>query len=75
MLISTSAYEMAWGIDFSMMPEFAQFILPTHSANFLGEDFYASNEISTGFYIIDILGRILVGYGIYQTIQASRKFK
>ncbi len=45
-------------------------LLPTHSIDYL------DNENPTGwFYIFDFLGRIFISYGIYQTIQAFRKYK
>ena len=48
-----------------------QFLLPTHKSQYLGVDF----SYNMGFYIFDFLGRLLVGYGIYQFIQAFRKYR
>lgn len=50
---------------------FVQFLIPTHKFDYLG------NKVDTGtaFYILDFVGRLLVGYGIYQFIQAFRKYK
>lgn len=48
---------------------FIKFFIPTHDLDFMNE--FRPN--AAGF-IIDFLGRIFVGYGIYQTIQAFRKF-
>ncbi|WP_313000824.1 pentapeptide repeat-containing protein [Chryseobacterium gleum] len=52
---------------------FWQFILPTHRFDYLGNG--CGLEYYIGFYLFDFLGRIFVGYGIYQTIQAFRKHK
>ncbi|MHB1179197.1 MAG: pentapeptide repeat-containing protein [Daejeonella sp.] len=49
---------------------FAEFLLPTHGTAYL------KAEIPNVFsYLFDFLGRIVVSYGIYQTIQAFRRFK
>jgi hypothetical protein len=48
---------------------YAQFLLPTHNVNYIEEN------ASWVFYVFDFIGRIVVGYGIYQTIQAFRKYK
>lgn len=45
------------------------FLNPTHGDDLLG------NNNTFLFYLFDYLGRIAVGYGIYQTIQAFRKYK
>lgn len=49
---------------------FWQFILPIHRFDYLGDTKYGG-----GFYFFDFLGRVFVGYGVYQTIQAFRKHK
>lgn len=49
---------------------FWQFLLPTHRF-----DYIEVNPVSKRFYFYDFFGRIAVGYGIYQTIQAFRKYK
>ncbi|WP_433628953.1 pentapeptide repeat-containing protein [Chryseobacterium cucumeris] len=49
---------------------FWQFILPIHRFDYLGNIKYCKE-----FYLFDFLGRIFVGYGMYQTIQAFRKHK
>ena len=46
------------------------FLLPTHDYEYLNE--LIPNTFS---YLFDFMGRIFVGYGIYQTIQAFRKFR
>lgn len=48
---------------------FVQFLIPTHAFN------YIEKSPPGQFYLLDFLGRIIVAYGIYQTIQAFRKFK
>ncbi len=50
---------------------FVQFLIPTHKFNYLGDNI----DLKTGFYLFDFFGRLLVGYGIYQFIQAFRKYK
>ena len=46
------------------------FMLPTHNINYMDVE-----NPTWLFYVIDFLGRIFVSYGIYQTIQAFRKYK
>lgn len=75
---STSKYEMANAFDWSIVkentPGYVQFLIPTHRFNYL-DNFMEGYKINPKFYIWDILGRIFIGYGIYQTIQAFRKYK
>jgi hypothetical protein len=51
--------------------QFINFLNPAHSINYIDElnPFYGIP------YVFDFLGRIAVGYGIYQTVQAFRKFR
>lgn len=49
---------------------FLEFLNPTHKFEYIQEE-----NLTTKFYIFDFLGRIFVGYGIYQFIQAFRKYK
>ena len=51
------------------------FINPTHKFDYLGDHVISGAFTKSGFYIYDFLGRIFVGYGIYQTIQAFRKYR
>ena len=51
--------------------QFINFLNPAHSLNFIDE----LNPFFGIPYIFDFLGRIAVGYGIYQTVQAFRKFR
>lgn len=47
---------------------------PAHSIKSLKE-LYRVDQFGVGFYAFNYISRIFVGYGIYQTIQAFRKFK
>lgn len=74
-LISTTTYRFSFNIlkwdfqdEFGM---FIQFLIPTHKFNYLGEEVGRTSL----FYLFDFLGRLFVGYGVYQFIQAFRKFK
>jgi hypothetical protein len=49
---------------------FTQFLNPVHKI-----DIYKIIDLPPIIYLVDFLGRISVGYGIYQTVQAFRKFK
>lgn len=46
-----------------------QFLLPTHHVEFMS----ALNP-KDGAYIVDVIGRIVSSFGIYQTVQAFRKY-
>lgn len=78
-LLSTSIYKLS---DFTHpffiiegnVSHFLNFLNPTHKFNYLGKEF-ALETFYIGFYIWDFVGRIFVGYGIYQTIQAFRKYR
>lgn len=48
---------------------YVQFILPTHKFDFMN-----ITQLPDESYIIDYLGRIVSAFGIYQTVQAFRKF-
>lgn len=49
---------------------FSQFFIITHNFDFMSS-VASINGLS---YFIDVIGRILIGYGIYQTVQAFRKY-
>ncbi|WP_299365447.1 pentapeptide repeat-containing protein [Winogradskyella sp.] len=51
---------------------FVQFLNPAHKFDFMNK---VDENPRTYFYIFDFLGRIFIGYGIYQTVQAFRKYK
>lgn len=74
-IIATDNYSVGFSninlIDFtSCVKYFFTFILPTHSINYLDAE-----SPKVFYYLWDFLGRIFVSYGIYQTIQAFRKYK
>ena len=50
------------------------FLNPTHNPNFI-KDIFQIENLNSGYYVFDFIGRIFIGYGIYQTIQAFRKFR
>ena len=82
LLLTFLSTEVFWGrICFSCefdcsvigytVKQFIVFLNPTHKITYI-------NELKPFLgipYIFDLLGRIAVGYGIYQTIQAFRKYK
>jgi hypothetical protein len=55
---------------FNDLKYFLEFLNPTHKFDYIQED-----GLTTRFYLFDFIGRIFVGYGIYQFIQAFRKYK
>ena len=55
--------------DWSLETYF-RFLNPAHSYDFLQN--FNPNDWA---YLIDTIGRVLIGYGYYQTIQAFRKYK
>lgn len=59
-----------WRIEDLDWELFIQFLNPVHKM-----DIYKIKDLPSITYLLDFLGRIAVGYGIYQTIQAFRKFK
>ncbi len=74
-VIQTSLFRFSFCLDKEAFSEgfkyYWQFLLPTHKFEFLREN----TEYSSWYYFFDFLGRIFIGYGIYQTIQAFRKYK
>lgn len=73
--INTENYKFTLDIsqwEFSKgLSAFVQFLIPTHKFDYLGREII----LTPWYYVFDFLGRIFVGYGIYQFIQAFRKFK
>lgn len=75
-LLSTDVYTFSfrnfiyWEDFIKCTKYFFTFLLPTHSIEYLDTE-----RPNMFFYLWDFLGRIFVSYGIYQTIQAFRKFK
>ena len=74
-VMATSKYEFT--STFSLMAfwdgltYFVQFLLPTHKFEYLGDGV----QYGTLFYVFDFIGRLFVSYGIYQFIQAFRKYR
>lgn len=75
-LIATDSYQFSidpckWEFQ-KGLEYFVQFLLPTHKF-----DYMAADEVilTPSFYVLDFLGRLFVGYGIYQFIQAFRKYR
>ena len=54
----------------NLYPYYFEFINPTHRVDFIGRE--AKEPLLANF--IDLLGRLIIGFGIYQTIQAFRRF-
>lgn len=74
-IIATDNYK--FGIQYINIEDFTTCIkyfftalLPTHSINYMEIE-----KPKMFFYLWDFLGRIFISYGIYQTIQAFRKYK
>ncbi|MFT7012054.1 MAG: hypothetical protein ACJAWR_002078 [Flavobacteriales bacterium] len=78
LILLTDNYELGFDIEvlFELIPNYIEFLNPIHKVSSI---LNACNKIEAGskwlFYLIDFIGRILVGFGIYQTIQAFRRFK
>jgi hypothetical protein len=51
---------------------YVQYLNPTHRTDFMKA---VGENPTKGFYVLDFVGRIFIGYGIYQIIQAFRKYK
>ena len=58
-----------WDAIFTVLSHFLEFSNPTHKTNFITDDIYGWSSF------IDYFSRILIGLGLYQTIQAFRKHK
>ncbi|WP_418501939.1 pentapeptide repeat-containing protein [Flagellimonas sp.] len=63
--------EIDWNVIGYTVKQFVNYLNPVHSIDFIDElrPFFGIS------YILDFFGRIAVGYGIYQTIQAFRKYR
>ncbi|GAB5526275.1 MAG: hypothetical protein Roseis2KO_41470 [Roseivirga sp.] len=68
---SLAAFTPGFIPDNDKLIYFTQFLLPTHKFNYLGDKVL----LNICFYIWDFIGRLFVGYGIYQFIQAFRKYR
>lgn len=73
--IGSGQYEFDWCFSWPTfvagVNHFMLFLSPVHSVDYLGKH----ETLNFGFYFFDFLGRIAVGYGIYQLVQAFRKLK
>ncbi|KAA1245838.1 pentapeptide repeat-containing protein [Aquimarina sp. RZ0] len=74
-IIQSSLFEYSNSVDWESFTKgfkyYIQFLIPTHKFNYLGENV----NLNWLFYMWDFTGRLFVGYGIYQTIQAFRKYR
>jgi hypothetical protein len=63
--------ELDFNVIGNTIKQLINFLNPVHSINYIDE----LNPFFGIPYVFDFLGRIAVGYGIYQTVQAFRKFR
>jgi hypothetical protein len=74
-LLSTNTYSFSLNYDNWVINDnvkyFIEFLNPLHKSDYLEKEIISTPD----FYIIDFVGKIIVGYGIYQFIQAFRKYK
>ena len=82
LLLSTK--EFSFSFNFSetytaaeaVMPAFVLFLNPTHDFDFLELlPIKDVGDLGFCFYCLDYVGRILISYGIYQTLTGFRRFK
>jgi len=66
------SFEFTWDYEQWQWEYFVQFLNPTHRFDFMKA---IDPNPRTWFFIWDFIGRLFVGYGIYQFIQAFRKYK
>lgn len=73
-LMATETYSFGcdnlWESFEGSVKYYFSFLTPTHKTNHMDE-----LSPKNWFYVWDFLGRAVIAYGIYQTIQAFRKFK
>jgi len=74
-VIATEKYSigfdnMSWVNFFECVKYYFSFLTPTHKIEYMEE-----LKPKTFYYVWDFMGRVFVAYGIYQTVQAFRKFK
>jgi hypothetical protein len=67
-----SDFKFTWDYEQWQWEYFVQFLNPTHRFDYMKA---IDENPRTWFFIWDFIGRIFVSYGIYQTIQAFRKYK
>ncbi|MBD0833362.1 pentapeptide repeat-containing protein [Aestuariibaculum sediminum] len=63
-----------WGNLFQNIKGFILTLNPIHRISNLKE-IYEIDDFGLAFYVFNYIGRVLVGYGTYQTIQAFRKYR
>ncbi|MGE0636787.1 MAG: pentapeptide repeat-containing protein [Bacteroidia bacterium] len=75
--ISSNTFDFTWDLSWSTFKRglsfFMQFLLLTHNFNYIDGD--ELKKAAVGYFIWDFCGRLIVGYGIYQFIQAFRKYR
>jgi hypothetical protein len=73
-IVSTKNYTVGWNFSLDNISKtgkyFFEFMTPTHKVDFLDAE---GTSIMT--YFFDFLGRIFIAFGIYQTVQAFRKYR
>lgn len=62
-------FESFWSATGENIKYFIRFFIPTHDLDFMSG--FGTSALS---FVIDVLSKIFIGYAIYQTIQAFRKF-
>lgn len=74
-MLLMSNYDLAWSTDGfrENIANYIKFINPTHKLNFMDTEFYKYSD-NDWFVIFDLLGRIFVGIGIFETIRSFRKY-
>ena len=65
-------FEFTWDYTAWQWEYFVQFLNPTHRFDYMKA---IDPNPKKWFFIWDFIGRIFISYGIYQTIQAFRKYK
>jgi hypothetical protein len=72
-IISTNNYIIGWNLSSNNISKagkyFFEYMTPTHKVDFLDTE---GTSILT--YFFDFVGRIFIAFGIYQTVQAFRKY-
>ena len=66
-------FNVEWETVKQGLGHFSQFLLPTHGIDYLKVN--EADVLGSKFLIFDFVGRLIVGYGIYQFIQAFRKYR
>ncbi|MGO3155796.1 hypothetical protein [Mesonia sp.] len=69
MLTASAGYEYTWQLSNWQWDKLVTLLNPLHKITDL------NNNPNMKLYVLDFLSRIAIGYGIYQTVQAFRKFK